>query len=506
MKVSHILIGFTLASLLGGSQAAHNDNSCAVATTVTKGSEYRVLVTDKSVKEIKPNFFGFNLEWVGFQEDLWDRQAMSVRPEVVGALRAFRGAAYRYPGGTVANYFDWRASVGPQLARPSRRAVDWKGPLATSFGFHEYLKFLSEVNGQVWLVTNLYGVFEGESDLGELTAQAGQWSNAVRGAGAQALRWELGNELDRDRYQWSAEKYTTRAHKVADAIRTNDPTARFVALLQDYDAQPGISAQSYNTQVALAMSVLSPDYALHLYYDGSPGGPPIPHRLRHLCTSARAVEAGSGKQVDIWITEHARWPSGRTTDKDWKQNWPKATNLEGAISVADMVIALSQAPGVKGAFLHSLSGTTNPWPLFHRTSSGLRPSAVYWALRVLRESLLDEVIETRTSSRNDSGYAGGYDMRASVMADVGRRKFAVWATNRMGQEVKFHLLLPAMANATVSARLTSLTDPNPNASNSVYGERVLPVVKSLLLTFDAQGQTLVDLPAHSVSALTFSKQ
>lgn len=506
MNISHPLYGMTLSLLISGCNAAVPDRyPCPTAISVSNSKEYRVVASDRVVKKLSPHFFGFNLEWVGFQEDLWDDSAGAARRELVDALRAFPGAVYRYPGGTVANHFDWRASVGPQSTRTPRRAVEWKGPLATRFGFHEYLHFLSEVNGQAWLVTNLHGSFDAETKLAELAGLAGEWAAEAKRIGTQVLRWELGNELDRDRYLWPPEKYTARAMDIAKSIQTNDPTARFVAMLQDYDAQPWTTANSYNTLVGGALASLSPDYALHLYYDGPPGGPPIPHRLRHLCASAGAAASGSGKPALIWVTEHARWPSGRSNDRDWKLNWYKTTSMEGAIGVADMVIALSQVPSVEGAFLHSLSGTSSPWPLLHRTSSGLRPSAVYWGLRVLRENMLDQVLETKTESRHESGYAGGYDVRASVMRDEGRRIYVVWAVNRAGQLVNLRLRLPISPSAKLTARLHSLSDTNPDASNAVDGQRVLPEEKPLALLFDKSGETSIQLPAYSVSALIIGK-
>ncbi|WP_324778861.1 hypothetical protein [Thiobacillus sedimenti] len=478
------------------------DAACPPNVQVAPAAEYHVAVSDRVIKQLKPQFFGFSLEWVGFQEDLWDNQAQKVNPAVISALQAFPGAVYRYPGGTVANYFDWRASVGPQASRPLRRAVDWKGPLATRFGFNEYLNFLKAVGGQAWLVANLYGDFGSEEPATVLSSQAAQWATAARQANANVLRWELGNELDRGQYQWPPERYSARALEIARAIRSADPAARFVNLLEDYDAQRWTSAKSYNTETSRALASLLPDQALHLYYDGPPGGPPVPHRLKHLCASAAAVQAGSGRPATLWLTEHARWPAGKTSDPDWKQNWGSTSNLEGALSVADMVIALSQTPGVEGQFLHSLAGVGGPWPLFHRTGAGLKPSAVYWALRVLREGMLDQVLETRTASRNDSEYAGGYDIRASLMSNAARDKFALWAVNRSGKAVQLKLAVRQLAGRTPSARQVSLADANPNANNALNGQRLLPRATAVTLHFDASGEAWVSLPANSVSALS----
>lgn len=505
MNTSHISIALLLAGLTSGAHAfmGLGETACAPSVQVEQAAEYRVAVADRVIKQLRPQFFGFSLEWVGFQEDLWDNQTQKVNPAVIAALQAFPGAVYRYPGGTVANYFDWRASVGPQKTRSPRRAVNWKAPLATQFGFNEYLGFLKAVGGQAWLVANLYGDFDGEAAGTALSSQAAQWATAARLANAKVLRWELGNELDRGQYQWPPEKYSARALEIARAIRSADPAARFVSLLEDYDAQRWTSAKSYNTQTSRALASLLPDQALHLYYDGPPGGPPVPHRLKHLCESAAAVQAGSGRPATIWVTEHARWPAGKASDPDWKKNWGSTSNLQGALSVADMVIALSQTPGVEGEFLHSLAGADSPWPLFHRTAAGLKPSAVYWALRVLRDGMLDQVLETRTASRNDSDYAGGYDIRTSLMSNSAQDKFALWAVNRSAKAAKVRLTIPRLAGKTLSARHVSLADANPNANNVLDGKRLVPTEALITLLFNDQGSAQVTLPAYSVSAIHF---
>jgi len=504
LNSGRILVALFLASLTTTAYAfiGIGEADCLSAVLVKPAAEYRVTVADRVVNSLKPHFFGFNLEWVGFQQDLWDNQAQKVNPAVISALQAFPGAVYRYPGGTVANHFDWRASVGPQKSRPLRRAVDWKGPLATQFGFNEYLDFLAAVGGQAWLVANLYGDFEGETEVGPLSSSATQWAAAARQANARVVRWELGNELDRSLYRWPAKKYSARALEIARAIKAGDPAARFVTLLEDYDAQRWTSAKSYNTQTSDSLASLLPDQALHLYYDGPPGGPPVPHRLKHLCASTGAVQAGSGRPATIWVTEHARWPAGRVSDPDWKKNWGSTSNLEGALSVADMVIAFSQTPGVEGQFLHSLAGADSPWPLFHRTAAGLKPSAVYWALRILREGMLDQVLETRTASRNDSAYAGGYDIRTSLMSNPAHDQFALWAVNRSAKAAKVRLTIPRLAGKTLSARHVSLADANPNANNVLDGQRLLPSAVPVILHFDTSGETLVNLPGNSISTLS----
>ena len=67
---------------------------------VNKGADgLSLTVSDKAVKQIGPEYFGFNLENTEFQLSLWDPAKQQVRPEVVSFLKDhFPGAAYRYSG------------------------------------------------------------------------------------------------------------------------------------------------------------------------------------------------------------------------------------------------------------------------------------------------------------------------------------------------------------------------------------------------------------------------
>lgn len=509
LRAGKLLLATGVFGLLLGAEWVHSDadrKACMAPISVVSGSIFEISTTSTVLKQISPYFFGFNIEWTGFQSDLWSPEKTAVNADVIAYLRHFPGAVYRYPGGTVANHFDWSASVGPIAERRAQRAVSWEGPLVASFGFHEYLEFVTAVRGQAWLVTNLYGEYEQETAVDDLAARARSWAVEVRRSATPVLRWELGNELDRDRYQWPPEKYVERARSIATSIIEVLPDASFVAMLQDYDALKWIESEQYNAKVGASLKDKVSEFALHLYYDGAPGGPPVPHRLRHLCSSELALRHAMDSQPSIWITEHARWPAGDVTDHAWKANWPSTSNLEGAISVADMVIALSQKPSLQGAFLHSLSSSTSPWPLFHRTSDGFRPSAVYWALRIFRDDLLELVLTTQTTSKNDSAYKGGYSLRASVMTNKTKDRYVIWATNRSANAARVKLKIPPLAGGRRETVVTVLTDETLEANNQIFGNRIVPKINSLDIVFDSNGVAWLNIPGYAVVSVSIKNK
>ena len=200
---------------------------------VNKGADgLSLMVSDKVVKSMGPEYFGFNLENSEFQLSLWDAERQQVRPEVTRFLKQhFPGAVYRYPGGTTANYHRWKTSVGKVATRKSVRINDWIELPRIEFGVDEYLDFVGEIDGQVWYVLNLKGDID-----------------------------RLANNL-----------FNMLTQTVMAAVRKVDPKARFVAMMADFDAQSdrGINASQYNTALAKGLKDSGiTEFAQHLYYDG----------------------------------------------------------------------------------------------------------------------------------------------------------------------------------------------------------------------------------------------
>ncbi|MDR3390215.1 MAG: hypothetical protein P4L77_00630 [Sulfuriferula sp.] len=489
-------------------------SDCPDTATVHSNSVVMVQVAPNAIvrANFQPSFFGFNLEWIGFQRDYWNATTHTARSQVVELMKPFAGAIYRYPGGTVANYMNWNYTVGPLNQRPPWKVVNWTAPFVADFGFDEYLNFMKQVDGVPWNVANLYGAYGQEKSPYVMANQNGDWAayakNKAATSGEGIYRWELGNELDRDIYHWSPQKYASTANINATAILTNDTSAKFVVFLEDFDAYPGMSATEYDHAVVQALPSSINEFALHDYYDGPPGGPPIPNRLSQICLTSKAInDIRPNSTHKIWITENARWPSGKSTDANWKSHWPETTNLEGALAVADFAIGLTQFPQVAGTMFHALGGAISPWPLIKENAQNgtLYPSAVYWALRTLREGMLDIVLPTTNYSNNDSGYAGGYDVRAVVMTDRTKSHYSIWSVNRADTSKDVKLLIPQLANRTMKIEHTYIGGMAKTSANTDSNMNMISQQKKYYaLTFDKDGNAVIALPANSVSSISLS--
>lgn len=488
---------------------AQADSACLAAIAVPRAGSNKIQAdASRNARTLEPSFFGFNLEWLEFQLGVWDSASRSVSPGVTDIFRKFPGAVYRFPGGTNANHLDWRDAVGPAAARPPRKQVSWLEPVRAEFGVDEYLRFIKEAGGQAWYVANLNGSLGAAISPAQLASSAGQLAaylhQGVRDGFPPVLRWELGNELDRAQYKWPPEKLANVALQVADAIARNTPNAKFVHLQQEYPAQAdkGFSAARYNKELRAPLTKLAPEFALHFYYDGPPDAPPVGYFLKQLCQVVDSANA-EGSPGNIWVTEHGRVPNGFWPNTP-KELWSATANLEAAISLADMLIALAQVPQVQGAFTHALVASGSPWPLLHRRSNGtVEPSTTLLGMTVLRQSMLSGVLPATQTSRGSGTLGARYAVRSTVLADSARKNFTVWSVNRSPAPQILEFELKNTATPVRHRDGNSLSDAQVDASNYLSGSRLAIASNQVKAIAKGKASWLIQLPPNSVSALRF---
>lgn len=467
-----------------------------------------VVDSKKTVRLLKPAFFGFNLEWLEFQLGFWDSHKREVKPAVIRAFREFPGAVYRFPGGTNANHISWRDATGPLANRALKPYVSWRPPLRAEFGPDEYLNFVREVRGQAWYVANLYGSEAAPrplQDLADESRDLAQYlaTQAKHGA-APVLRWELGNELDRGQHNWSPAKLAQAANQVAAAVLQGDHSARFVHLQQEYPAQAGkgYSEVKYNEEFRAGLAPLQPEYAFHLYYDGVPDAPSVDFFLKKICKVVEAAKA-EGSPGHIWVTEHGRVPKGFWASTP-RSMWPETANLTAAISLSDMLIATAQIPEVLGAFTHSLVPSSSPWPLLHKQDDGgFEPTATLLAMTVLRRTMKPRVLDASQQSHGRGWQGASYTVRSVALASEDGRAFTLWSINRSTspQTIRFTL-----KNAPTSLALNGalhIADSNMSAGNHEQSRRIQIESTLPLFTVEGPGVWSIELPANSVNALLF---
>lgn len=510
MRPAKSISAFILVALLSSYHAAVA-SQCHTAVGVARGSVNRVQADASSATRVlEPSFFGFNLEWLEFQTGrLWDSNAQRVLPGIVEIFKEFPGAVYRFPGGTNSNHIDWRDAAGPVANRAQRKHVVWHAPLRAEFGPDEYLRFIKDVRGQAWYVANLYGSLDAAASVAQLAANAGQlaaYLNKRESEGfSSILRWELGNELDRAQYKWSPEKLAATALQVAASITKNDPGAKFVHLQQEYPAQAekGFTTNRYNKELRVALAVLKPEFAMHFYIDGPPDTPPADYFLKQLCQVVENAKA-EGSPGKVWVTELGRVPNAFWA-KIPKELWPATGNLQAAISIADMLIALTQVPEAQGAFTHAVVPSTSPWPLVHIRNNGvIDPTVTLLGMKVLRQSMLPNVLASKQVSAGSGSLGASYQVRSSVLSDAARENFTLWSVNRSQGPQILEFEIKNAKGSVRFQRAESISDEQTNANNYISGARVTITNNQVRAVLQSDGRWAINLPPNSVSALRFS--
>ena len=197
----------------------------------------RVTVHDNEIvrSNAPRELFGFNVPWRDFQLGFMKNGA--VQPELIELLKVFEGAAYRFPGGSPSNSFNWRAAAAP-LAQRAKQHADYDNYATPELGPREFAAFVSAVGGRAILTLNVIGPDKKILDLDELRQDARETAQTLKSisgfdcageSGCMLMALELGNEIDWQPYNMSARNYAERAEVVRAEVGAAWPKATWVA-------------------------------------------------------------------------------------------------------------------------------------------------------------------------------------------------------------------------------------------------------------------------------------
>jgi len=482
---------------------------------------------DRIIRNQLPNaLFGFNLRWTNFENDLWDHSASRVWPQVVEALTYFPGATYRYPGGTVSNSFHWEDTIGPINKRKPLSRNYRNGTYNVLFGIEEYFGFVKQVNGHPWYVLNLIGDGSkwGPSGVVEYPSKLMAQSNRKLATYIKnkydlpdvERYYQLGNELDRNIYQWKDEKYIARSLETIKAINTVDPDAKFVAFLRQFnwkyrgENRTGISRYENFIKDVLQGLPMVNDFSLHTYYDGKLK---TGSKYKDIPTSLAAIERAiniaknirGDKPIHTWITEHAKIiPMEKSRDIEQQRN---TSNILGTISAADYLIGLSQIPDVMGANWQALNGVGRQVFDASMSYNDLRPRPIYWGLRVLRKLKLPIVLYTNRSSPNSNKYEGGYDVNAVGFTNPSRNEVGLWVINRNNNSTLMKVTFDTFSNKKVTVYHYYIAGDGHDYRSAEDIKLEVQLQDKLVNShFSSKGEIELLVPPLSVSTYIISKK
>lgn len=478
--------------------------------TVKSGNQAQLVVDpNRTIRAKLPRtLFSANMQYTQFDLRHWDKNAARVKPQVISALKPQSGAFYRYPGGLASNTHLWEASVEPYATRLANRKKGQSVTANTLFGVDEYLDFISEVSeGQPWYTLNLLGSGTtnnptewSESEIATNNENLAKYLVA-RTPGIATRYYQLGNELDRNHFQWPHSKYVSRSLASINKILLHDPSARFVPFMREFNwtykaPKTGVStAANYFKDVMTGLPMVK-DFSLHFYFDGrlSPNNifVTVPDVVTRIEKAVGLAKSARNDDYNVWITEYGKrfFLSGGVPES--------GTSFDAALGVADLLIATSQMPVVKGAFMQGLDGGSRNF--FYDSNT---PTSAASAIRILAGQPYTRVLASQTTSPNKSGYAGGYDVRAVALTNDVGDKLGVNAVNRSGSGTTLKVVNPRMAGKTVQHKRYVVKAPT--GSNPKFVEKNFQVwgnPASSTKRFSNNGTIYLWLPPLSISSFT----
>lgn len=513
----------TLAIFFSPHSDAHTDElrqEAKDAANVVAGQAAIVVDGGKVVRsKLPPELFGFNIRWTHFEQDLWDAKKGEVRPIVIDHMRAFPNTLYRYPGGLVANHFDWEPTLQSLAARAAEKGKRRPVETVPLFGVREYADFVRAVDGQAWYTLNLGGVrlggtpgekpesvvAESNKRLAKHFLENGIWGDAPH-------FFELGNELDRSTYQWSHAKYVARSMASIKAITSVDPQARFVAFLREFNwrykppAQPGVSRYEDFIKDVLTGLPMVNDFSLHLYYDGKLNDEGkyfhITDALAKLDKAVKVAQRVRGsKPVRVWITEHGRRVPSEKRDADTSK--VLTSNLSAALSTGDFLIAMAQRPEVAGTCWQALHGVARQFFDASVKYGDLRPRPLYWGMRLLHLPEDWSVLATDAESDNHSNYPGGYDVRATALTNPARDTVVVWVVNRAARPTDASIKLNGFSAKQASLKHEYIAGKASVSPDDPKEDYLLQLEgKETPVSFSPTGVLALTLPPSSLNRVT----
>ncbi|WP_047393368.1 hypothetical protein [Chitinibacter sp. ZOR0017] len=435
MKKQLIAVSVLLLSACGNSQGntfnvAEGGNKIIIAPALVDGRT-----------EVK-NFFGVHSLWWETQTALADANG-NLSTASVQALKTSMVSSIRY-GGAV-NEIDWQNCIKPVANTLLLKPASWSAPQPCLFGPLEYAKSLDQLNlGVSWHIANVVGYEQQETDLGVLSKSAAAYASYVKGASPSRTRyWEIGNELERGRLQWAADKIAQRSEPVIQSILQADPAAKIVVPLLEYKPDWISSDLEHNRFLVNRFKGYTSEFAFHMYYDNPPEGPSIINRLTKLADNITMMKQNGVQYPGVWLTEHARWPQGNPSDNQWSSNWYQTADANGVLSTADFLIGLSQMNGVRGAMWHGLRA--GPWNFLNVNNGMVIPSNIAYLFKVFNLPDTNKALTTVSTASYDGDHLGKYAIRASVFSILNQsRAYRVWLINRSPYQKPVALSLRAV--------------------------------------------------------------
>ena len=429
-----------------------------------------------------------------------------VRADVFDRIEALRPAFIRWPGGNVAQDYHWFWGIGARDERPEWINLSWWNEREPSdFGTPEFIRLCRNVGAEPHLVVNVEG-------RGATAEEAANWVEYVNGPTTTtygALRakhgspepfgvktWELGNEIWGDwvRGHSNAETYARNYLRYREAMLAKDPSLRLIAV--------GDNDMAWNRTV-LGRAGANIDYlSIHHYYGlrESKGeyenlmARPL-HYERFYRDVARAImELAPGRDLRLIINE---WNTSLPV--------PRQHSMESALYAGRLLNVFERSGDL--IEMTAVSDLVNGWSggIIQASRHEVFVTPTYLVIRLYNETLGRDRLAARVESPTfDSSIEGTglpvLDAIATRSAD--KERLFVRAVNTSRVRALTVAVTVTGTPVGASGTMQTIMGDSFEAANSFRTPQAVTVRTRPLRS---GGTFTVDLPPHSVSVLTLSR-
>jgi len=255
---------------------------------------------DRTIGKIDPNIYGVFMEPIHFNGarmglpdtvsfntlygNLYDPSSPladkdGFRKDYIDAAKELKITNMRWPGGNYVMGYNWEDGIGPKNQRPVRVNMAWGGTDNNHVGTDEWVELNKSIGSENVVCVNL--------GLGDVQ-NACHWleyCNYPKGTYYSDLRikyghkepynikiWDLGNEVDGAPWELghkTADDYVKTAREAAKAMKSIDPTIRFVASGSSYYESTG-KWIDWNRKVLEGLGDKINYLSIHRYWEKSP--------------------------------------------------------------------------------------------------------------------------------------------------------------------------------------------------------------------------------------------
>lgn len=495
--------------ITGGARYA----SAQITNIVKDWKQYRFrlhpTVSDKNAK-FSILFNGQGVVWMD-KASLMPADAVGgVRADVLAKVRELHPSFIRWPGGNVAQDYNWQWGIGPRDQRPVFTNIAWSNaPEPNDFGTDEYIAFCRAVGAEPSITVNV------EGGAGASAEEAAHWVEYTNGPVTSkygAMRaanghpdpyhvkfWELGNEVFGGwvRGHADAETYSRNAKRYAEAMRAVDSSIRLIAVGENIGNDP----DAWDSTVLRNLGNDVDYLAVHDYVSQSQA-----HNDRtKMMVATLEFEKLYGQKYALIEQVSPRHPVPFVVN-EWNLFYPSSViqSMDGGVYAARMMNAFERSSDQVA--MSSISDLLNGWVggVIQASRTGIYVTPQFYAIRMYNnhlatDRLAAEVISPDLDSKTPEQAVPALDAVASRSTDG--RHIYINLTNADLHDVLHTSIKLRGVHVKSAASEELLSASTPESENTFANPDVIkPVSKEVTCAATCN----VDLPADSVAVITLT--